>query len=305
MDCGAGSPDRTELSMSRPGAGHSDRVRRSARVGAAAASCALRTQGAWSTARRWRGSSLGACRAMRSLYHRAGVSGAASTAQAERDNRVSSIRTRARGTYAPLSSVYYWDDRIDEVGPLAELLFVRGLAFCAQELSDGFISDSKLRRQVAVGLDAVCDVIEQAKRLVAAELWVRDDSRGGYVVRSWLAWNRSRDEIDRYRQKDATRKRASRPRASTSRDVRSDSNRRDAGIPTPDTDTDADTKDSDPEGSVGILDAMRVRGSVDRGPSPVGRELSALRERLTEAQRTVRTGRQASRKAASGGDALK
>lgn len=108
---------------------------------------------------------------------------------------------RRNGSYAPLSAHYYKDDAIDEAGPDAELLYVRGLAFCADVLSDGFISDRQLVRFVGVGMD---DAAERAKRLVAVDLWERVD--GGYRVRSWLDWNRSREEITERQAKDAQRK---------------------------------------------------------------------------------------------------
>lgn len=111
-------------------------------------------------------------------------------------------RVRRAGAYAPLSAHYYKDDAIDEAGPEAELLYVRGLAFCAEVLSDGYISDRQLIRFVGSGLD---DVMGRAKALAAAGLWERSD--GGYIVRSWLEWNRSRAEITRYQEKDAARKR--------------------------------------------------------------------------------------------------
>lgn len=111
-------------------------------------------------------------------------------------------RVRHRGAFAPLSAHYYKDDAIDEAGPDAELLYVRGLAFCAEVLSDGYISDRQLTRFVGSGLD---DVMGRAKTLAAVGLWERAD--GGYIVRSWLEWNRSRSEITRYQEKDAARKR--------------------------------------------------------------------------------------------------
>lgn len=108
---------------------------------------------------------------------------------------------RRNGSYAPLSAHYYKDDAIDEAGLAAELLYVRGLAFCADVLSDGFISDRQLVRFVGVGMD---DAAERAKRLVCADLWEREE--GGYRVRSWLTWNRSRDEITERQARDAQRK---------------------------------------------------------------------------------------------------
>lgn len=111
-------------------------------------------------------------------------------------------RVKRNGSYAPLSAHYYKDDAIDEAGEAAELLYVRGLAFCADVLSDGFISDRQLVRFVGVGM---FDAKERADRLVEAGLW--DRVQDGYKVRSWLDWNRSRAEITDFQKKDAERKR--------------------------------------------------------------------------------------------------
>jgi hypothetical protein len=112
--------------------------------------------------------------------------------------------SRALGGFAPLSGNYFFDDRVAEAGPLAELLFVRSLAFCAGAMSDGFMSGGQVRRIVAIGLD---DVDDLAKTLVAVGLWERDEARDGYRIRRWLKWNKSREEIERYRARDAARKR--------------------------------------------------------------------------------------------------
>lgn len=110
-------------------------------------------------------------------------------------------KVRRNGSYAPLSAHYYKDDAIDEAGEAAELLYVRGLAFCADVLSDGFISDRQVIRFVGVGM---FDAIDRADRLVSVGLWERVE--GGYRVRSWLDWNRSRAEITDTMAKDRQRK---------------------------------------------------------------------------------------------------
>lgn len=115
-------------------------------------------------------------------------------------------KVRRNGSYAPLSAHYYKDDAIDEAGEAAELLYVRGLAFCADVLSDGLISDRQLVRFVGVGM---FDATDRAARLVEVGLWERTD--GGYRVRSWLDWNRSREEITEYMAKDRERKPRSKP----------------------------------------------------------------------------------------------
>lgn len=112
-------------------------------------------------------------------------------------------RVRRNGSYAPLSAHYYKDDAIAEVGVKAELLYVRGLAWCADVLKDGFISDTALSRFVSVGIPGAQAL---AKKLDAAGLWIRDDDEGGYWVKSWEKWNLTKAEIDEKLTKDAARK---------------------------------------------------------------------------------------------------
>lgn len=112
---------------------------------------------------------------------------------------------RRNGSYAPLSAHYYKDDAVAIAGEKAELLFVRGLAFCADVLSDGLITDIQLVRFVGSGLTGVQ---ARAEALVRAGLWSRDDEEGGYRVCSWAKWNRSKAEIDERLRKDADRKAA-------------------------------------------------------------------------------------------------
>mgnify|MGYP000900747304 CR=1 FL=1 len=116
---------------------------------------------------------------------------------------VANNQTRRKGSYAPLSAHYYKDDAIAQAGEGAELLYVRGLAFCADVLNDGFITDMQLCRFVGVGTP---DAQERAERLAAVGLWKRDRKRGGYLVRSWLDWNLSRSDIESRLRQDATRK---------------------------------------------------------------------------------------------------
>lgn len=112
-------------------------------------------------------------------------------------------RVRRNGSYAPLSAHYYKDDALAEAGEKAELLFVRGLAFSADILKDGFISDVQLVRFVGVGMP---DAQERADRLAEVGLWKRDNRRRGYHVKSWSKWNASLDEIKAKQIADAARK---------------------------------------------------------------------------------------------------
>lgn len=109
-------------------------------------------------------------------------------------------KVRRRGSYAPLSSHYYKDDKLIRAGEKAELLYVRALAFCSDVLNDGFITDAQLAH-VGVGLTGIK---ARAKALVDTGAWQR--GTGGYYVKAWLAWNKSRQDILEDNRKDADRK---------------------------------------------------------------------------------------------------
>jgi hypothetical protein len=108
---------------------------------------------------------------------------------------------------------YYDDPKIIDAGEKAELLYLRGLAFCKKNWrADGFITDGQLVRSVAPGLTSVQ---ARAKRLVEVGLWVRDtdDLFGngkGYRVVAWLKRNPSAAEIEANRRADSDRKRVTR-----------------------------------------------------------------------------------------------
>lgn len=114
-------------------------------------------------------------------------------------------QVKRNGSYAPLSAHYYKDDAIAEAGPMAELLYVRGLAFCADVLSDGFISETQLKRYVGVGIPTPP---KYAERLVLVGLWEKaeQDHSTGYRVRAWAKWNLTKAQIQEKQRKDAARK---------------------------------------------------------------------------------------------------
>lgn len=165
---------------------------------------------------------------------------------------------RRNGPYAPLSATYYQDDDITEVGEAAELLFVRTLAFCAGRPSDGFISEAQIHRFVAVGM---ADVDKRIDALVEVGLFERIP--GGYLIRSWLKWNRSAEELGQYRAKDRDRKRSQsmeRIRSDRSPDGPSDSERTPSGI-----------RSDAPQATVETVDKPSEQGNhSERNPSGVG-----------------------------------
>lgn len=110
-------------------------------------------------------------------------------------------RPKSKGAYTPLAANYYMDDAILEVGPDAELLFVRCLSFLASIPSDGFITDRQIKTIVGLGLRTVP---KRLAALVAAGLL--EVVEGGYVARSWLKWNKSTEQIGKLLAKDRQRK---------------------------------------------------------------------------------------------------
>lgn len=110
-------------------------------------------------------------------------------------------QVKRNGSYAPLSAHYYKNDKLAAVGERAELLYIRGLAFCADVLEDGFISDLQLTRFPGVGMTGIP---ARAKALVEVGLWERVE--GGYNVVGWAKWNLTKAEIRNRQQKDADRK---------------------------------------------------------------------------------------------------
>ena len=121
------------------------------------------------------------------------------------------ITVRRNGPYAPLSAFYADDDAIatlDEAeDDRSELLFLRGLAYCARDPNlNGFISAVALRtgrilrRRTAKGRD----IIAHAEQLVKLGLWTAEPD--GYRITSWPKWNRTADEIAEARRRDSARK---------------------------------------------------------------------------------------------------
>lgn len=123
------------------------------------------------------------------------------------------VVNRRTRLHIKLAADYYDDDLIIEAGEKAELLYVRGLAFCKRNWeTDGFISDAQLARVVGAGIK---DTAARAKRLVEVGLWERAEtdllgSGRGYRVVAWLKWNPSAAEIAANRRADADRKKVRR-----------------------------------------------------------------------------------------------
>lgn len=120
---------------------------------------------------------------------------------------------RRNGAYAPLGANYADDDAIATLdlaeNDRAELLYIRGLAYCARDLRlEGFISDIALRAGKVLrrtpGKKGIDTVLQAANTLVDLGLWTREDK--GYRIRSWSKWNKTWSEVTRKRAADRDRK---------------------------------------------------------------------------------------------------
>lgn len=93
------------------------------------------------------------------------------------------------GLFVPLDVNYADDDKIIDAGPMAELLFVRSLAFAKRARTDGQLRDSQLPT-IAVRIPRARTY---AERLVDVGLWTRNGS--GLFISAWLKRNLPTDEI--------------------------------------------------------------------------------------------------------------
>jgi hypothetical protein len=107
--------------------------------------------------------------------------------------------------WAKLDDRMPWSRKIQPLSDAAFRLYVTGLAWCAAELTDGFISDANVallplrrNRKTAAG------------ELVERKLWTRTE--GGYMVHDFLEYNRSAARVKQDRQAIAARQQAFRDR---------------------------------------------------------------------------------------------
>jgi hypothetical protein len=77
--------------------------------------------------------------------------------------------------------------KVVAAGPLAGWLFVCGLAYCARQLTDGFIPSAQVARLVSESAAS-----KLTASLVKAGLW--EETEGGYVVHDYLEYNPSKEK---------------------------------------------------------------------------------------------------------------
>jgi len=104
-------------------------------------------------------------------------------------------------SWVRLDDGYPEHPKVDRVGPLAAWLNVCAWAYCARNLTDGFVPSDRVFRLANVRQPA-----QLAGKLVAAKLW--ECVEGGYQVHDYLAYNPSRDQVLKERAQAAERMRS-------------------------------------------------------------------------------------------------
>jgi hypothetical protein len=110
---------------------------------------------------------------------------------------------RRVGAFGKLLANYAADDAVMDAGEAAELLFVRGIAFCSDSDSDGYMTEAQVIRYVGAGMR---DAKKRAERLVEVGLWTKVE--GGYVARSHTKIHPTAEEKGYRLKADRERKRA-------------------------------------------------------------------------------------------------
>lgn len=92
--------------------------------------------------------------------------------------------------WARIEGGLFRNPKVAGVGPLAKLLYIAGLAYCADQLSDGRIARASVR---LIAAEADVDP-SLASDLVAAGLWEELPDGGGYQVHDWPVYNPPAEE---------------------------------------------------------------------------------------------------------------
>lgn len=107
--------------------------------------------------------------------------------------------------WARLDDRMPWSRKIQPLSDRAFRLYVTGIAFCAAELTDGFISDANLAL-----LPLKRGRNDAARELEDCKLWTRTD--GGWMVHDFLEYNRSAAQVKQERKNVAARQQRFRDR---------------------------------------------------------------------------------------------
>ncbi len=106
------------------------------------------------------------------------------------------------GAWTALSTRFFRDPKVVNAGRDSALLYLAGLCYSQEHLTDGVIPKGALRIIAAESFTTT----KAANALVREGLWIESDTN--YTVAQWSEWNRSKDEVEAQRAAANERKRA-------------------------------------------------------------------------------------------------
>lgn len=103
-------------------------------------------------------------------------------------------------TWAKLDDTFHQDPQLQRLSRDTRLLYVEGLAYCAQQLTDGFIADYMLRK-----ITDSPDPVQAAQELVDGGVWAtaEQDRDKGWQIVGYLTTQSSREDVEKARKLSA------------------------------------------------------------------------------------------------------
>ena len=85
--------------------------------------------------------------------------------------------------------------RIRELNVNAKWLYVVALCYCCDHLTDGLIDQVALKQIIADADIPTSSAKRAVKRLEDAGLWIRHDDRDGWLIRDYLDYQPTREDV--------------------------------------------------------------------------------------------------------------
>lgn len=105
--------------------------------------------------------------------------------------------------WVKIDATYVEDDKVMAAGALAELVFIRSIAYCRRRFTDGYVAVHALP-SLTLGVPETSETLVGA--LVGNRLWAVDDVKGGWRVVNYEQWQMTSEKLAA----EAERKRAER-----------------------------------------------------------------------------------------------
>ena len=97
--------------------------------------------------------------------------------------------------WAKLDDQFFYNKKIAQVDGPAKLLYIAGLVYASNQLTDGFIPERAVKFIASTADVANCH--DFARQLLDVGLWVATDD--GYQINDYLEWNPSKEQVERTR----------------------------------------------------------------------------------------------------------